>query len=359
MKAIIPTGGRGTRMQPVTFSMNKHFIPVGNKLLIHYPIETIAETGIREVAITYNPGWLDAVKEMLGDGSRWGMKFTYVLQEKPLGLANIIQVCEEFINGDSFVFHLGDNIFADGIKDAVDRFNKNKPDALVYMLKHPENRRMGVPIFDKKGRLVKYVEKPKNPPNSYAIPGVYLFQNNIFKCFKGKNRIVISERGEYEISTAFQWLIDNGYKVDVLEYKGKWLDPGKFDDWLDANRHLLDIMCKYDIQSKIPSDTRLEGRVSIGKTCKLVGSEIRGPSAIGDRVSIINSYIGPYTSVSDGCRIENSHVENSVLMKGVTIRKIKQPINQSIIGTDTEIYDQDGPSNWLRLFVGEKCKIQV
>lgn len=346
-------------MQPVTFSMNKHFIPVGNKLLIHYPIETIAEVGIRDVAITYNPGWLDSVKEILGDGSQWGMKFTYVLQEKPLGLANIIQVCEEFIDGDSFVFHLGDNIFTDGIKDAVDHFYKNKPDALATMLKHPENNRMGVPYFDKKGKLIRYVEKPKNPPNKFAIPGVYLFQNTVYKCFKGKNSIKLSDRGEYEISAAFQWLIDNDYKVDILEYKGKWLDPGKFNDWLDANRHLLDIKSEYDIGSKVPADTLVEGRIKMGKTCKLKNSEIRGPSSIGNKVTIINSYIGPYTSISDNCSIINSHVENSVLMSGVTIKNIKQPINQSIIGVDTEVVDQNGPTNWLRLFVGEKCKVQL
>ena len=154
MKAIIPTGGRGTRMRPLTFSTNKHFIPLANKPLIFYPIETVANAGIKEIALTYNPEGLEETKSILGDGSRWGLKFEFVLQEEPKGLANIFQVCEEYLAGSSFVMHLGDNIFVDGISDLVNHFEKNKPDGLVAMVHHKENTRLGVPYFDKDGHLI-------------------------------------------------------------------------------------------------------------------------------------------------------------------------------------------------------------
>ena len=359
MKAIIPTGGRGTRMQPLTFSTNKHFIPIANKPLIYYPIESVAQSGIKEVLITYNPGWLDLVKKFLGTGSRWGLRFTYVLQEKPLGLANIFQVCERCLNGEPFVMHLGDNIFVDGIKEQVDYFKKHKPNALAVISHHPENSRMGVPFFNKKGKLIRYVEKPKNPPHDLAVIGIYFFDNNVFKCFKGKDRIAPSERGELEISSPYQWLIDHNYKVDTVEYKGKWLDPGKFNDWIFANQYLLDRLANEDVKSKVNNRTILQGRVSIGKHCKIKDSTIRGPVVIGDNVTIRDSYIGPYTSISDNCLIEKSRIENSVLMKGVKVINLRQPIDNSLIGTQTEITDVDGNSNCLELFVGEKSQVKL
>lgn len=359
MKAIIPTGGRGTRMRPLTFSTNKHFIPVANKPLIYYPIETVAATGIKEFGITYNPGYLEEVQALLGDGSRWGLKFTYILQEKPAGLANIVEVCEEFIAGDSFVFHLGDNIFVDGIQDAFDYFEKNKPNGMVTMMHHKDNTRMGVPYFDDNGRLIKYVEKPENPPHDFAVPGVYFADSSFFDCFKGADRLQPSERGEYEIPAAFQWMIDHGKRVDVVEYKGVWLDPGKFDDWLDANRYLLDTKLVEKMDSEVGETTKIENRVSVGKNCQIENSHLRGPLVIGDNVKISGSFVGPFTSISDNCELENSHVENSVLMTGVKVKKISKSIDSSLIGTDSEIEGIDSPTQSASFFIGEKCKIQL
>ncbi len=356
MKAIVPTGGRGTRMQPITFSNNTHFIPVANQPLIYYPLETIAEAGITEVAITYNPGWLEIVKQHIGDGSRWGLKVSYILQEKPLGLANIFQVCQDWLAGESFLLHLGDNIFADGIKDQVDYFLDQKPDAMVTMVEHPENTRLGVPYFDKKGRLVKYVEKPKNPPHKFAIPGLYFFQKVVFSCFTGEDKIRPSARGELEINAPFQWLINHGYRVDVKEYKGKWLDPGKFDDWLTANQYLLDHNLKEVKYPKLDQSVVIEGRVKVGKRCKIKNSHIRGPVSIGDNVVLENAYVGPYTSIDDNCRIENASLENSVVMKDVEIYNVDKPIDASLIGSQTTIYSQPH-AHKTSFFVGEKSRV--
>lgn len=360
MKAIIPTGGRGTRMRPLTFSTNKHFIPVANKPLIFYPIETVAEAGIKEIALTYNHGGLEEAKSLLGDGSRWGVTFTYVLQAEPKGLANIFQVCEEYLKGSPFVMHNGDNIFIDGIKDIVDHFLEKKPDALVTMVQHEDNSRLGVPLFNDKGQFIQYIEKPENPPNNFGIPGLYFFNSNVFKCFSGKDAILPSARGELEISAPYNWLIDQGYQVEAMEYKGVWMDPGKFDDWLFANKYLLEHKLKEVRETEPDKTNKVAGKVSIGIDCVISNSEISGPVIIGDNVTIKDSKIGPYSAINNNCEIIGSNVENSVLMNGVKIHNVKNhPINTSLVGTDSEVMGSVGRGAITSLFVGEKCKIQL
>lgn len=360
MKAIIPTGGRGTRMRPLTFSTNKHFIPVANKPLIFYPIETVAEGGIKEIALTYNPGGLEEAKNTLGDGSRWGVEFTYILQPEPKGLANIFQVCEEYLEEEQFLMHNGDNIFIDGIKILVDYFEKEKPNALITMVKHKDNRRLGVPLFDDKGKFIQYIEKPENPPNDFGIPGLYFFDKNVFKCFSGPDAIEPSARGELEISSPYNWLIDHKYKVEALEYKGVWMDPGKFDDWILANEYLLEHKLEELRETEIDSTNKISGKVSVGKGCTILNSEIFGPVIIGDNVTIKDSKINPFTSLGNNCEIANSIVGNSVLMSGVKIIDVKgHPVETSLIGTDTEVIGADGKGEKTSLFVGEKCKIQL
>lgn len=359
MKAIIPTGGRGTRMQPMSFYVNKHYVPVANKPLIYYPIEAVAEAGIKEVAITYNPGGLELAKEFLGDGSRWGLKFTYVLQEKPAGVTDIFKVCAEFIGKDRFLLHLGDNIFSEGIKSQVEYFVKSKSDGMVLMVHHAENTRLGVPYFDKNGRLVKYVEKPQNPPHDFAIPGLYFFTPEVFKCFSGKDAIKPSPRGEYEISFPYQWLIDHGYKVEVKEYKARWLDPGKFDDWIESNQYLIDLNTKKDIKSKVDATVKIFGRVEIGNDCNIVNSEIRGPVSILDGVTITDAYIGPYTAIGKGCLIQGSRIENCVLMENVKITNVKTQIDNSLVGPESEISGNGGHRACVEFFIGEKANIKL
>lgn len=346
-------------MQPMSFYVNKHFIPVANKPLIYYPIEAVAAAGIKEVAITYNPEGLEMAKQFLGDGSKWGLKFTYVLQEKPLGLANIFQVCEKFVDGDKFLLHLGDNIFSEGINSYVDYFIKKRVDAMVLMVHNEDNTRLGVPYFDKNGRLVKYVEKPKNPPHDFAIPGLYFFTPEIFKCFSGKDAIKPSPRGEYEINSPFQWLIDHGYKVEVQEYKARWLDPGKFDDWIESNQYLIDKNTTRDIKSKLDKTVKIFGRVEIGKGCNIVNSEIRGPVSILEGTTITDAYIGPYTAIGKGCLIQGSRIENCVLMDSVKIVDVKTQIDNSLIGPESEISGNGGHKNCFEFFIGEKANIRL
>ena len=359
MKGIIPTGGRGTRMRPITFTANKHFIPVGGKPLIYYPVENTVGAGIREIAITYNPGGLELAKHYLGDGSKWSAKFTYILQPEPIGLANIIEVCEEYLNGSSFVFHLGDNIFTAGISKLVNYFETNKPDGLLALVHHKENFRLGVPYYDKSGRLVKYIEKPKNPPHDLGIPGLYFSNSHFFKCFKGKDKIKPSTRGEYEIPAPYQWLLDRKYRVETMEIDGVWMDPGKFDDWLEANRYLLDSMVKTNILGKVDKESKIEGRVIIGKNTKIINSVIRGPVIIDDNVEIKDGFVGPFTHISHGVKLEKTHIENSVIMEGVEIRNMSKPIDGSIMGPGSKITNGGSPHRPIELFIGEMANIKL
>lgn len=358
MKGIIPTGGRGTRMRPVTFSANKHFIPVANKPLIFYPIEALVSAGITDILITYNPGFLEAVKDLLGNGKKFGAKFSYVLQEEPKGLADIVLSCKDYLKDESFCFHLGDNIFVDGIKELADYFQEEKPNGLVAMVKHEENSRMGVPYFDKKGNLKKIVEKPSKPPHKYAMPGIYFADASFFKAFRGKDKVKPSARGEWEIPDPFTWMINHGYKVMVKEYEGKWLDPGKFDDWLEANMYLLDKQVDESTGSARKSGkVTIEGRVKFGKNVKVKNSKIRGPVAMGDNVVIKNSYVGPYTSIYNNCELINCRVENSVLMNSVKISNLNRLVDSSILGSNSEIQSHKHGGDQVELFLDSQSKV--
>lgn len=359
MKAIITAGGKGTRMRPLTFSTNKQLIPLANKPLIHYAIEAVAEAGIREVGVNYGPGQLDELKAALGTGRQWGIKITFILQEEQKGIADIVRSCQGFIGKDRFVMHLGDNIFYGGIKPLVDNFRKAKANGLITIIHHPQNLRMGVPFFNEKGRVVKLVEKPKKAPHDWAIPGLYFADEHIFECFSGKDAIKPSARGEYEIPTAFQWLIDHKYQIEVMEFKGTWLDPGKFDDWLETNQFLLDKEIKNNSASKLNKDVKIEGRVEIGKNCKVKNSFLRGPSVVGDGVMIKDSFIGPYSSIGDECQIAGTKIENSILMNGVQIRNLNRNLDSCLVGAGTLIEGNSQLSNSIELFIGNQCAIKL
>lgn len=346
-------------MRPLTFSSNKHLIPLANKPLIFYAIEAVAKAGIKEVGINYNPGQLDELKGTLGTGQKWGIKLTYILQEKALGLANIVQSCQPFIGKSKFVMHLGDNIFHGGIKSLVNYFKMSKSHGLLTVIHHPENLRLGVPFFNKKGHLIKYVEKPKKVTHDLAIPGLYFADEHIFKCFSGKDAIKPSVRGEYEIPSAFQWLIDHHHRVETREFKGVWKDPGKFDDWIETNQFLLDADLKNGSETKFGKNVKVEGRVKIGKRCQIKNSHLRGPSVIGEKVVIENSFVGPYSSIGDGCQIVNANIQNTILMEEVVIRNLIKPIDASLIGKGTLIEANRPVSNSTELFLGNQCVLKL
>ena len=360
MKGLITAVGRGTRMRPLTFTSNKHFIPLANKPLLFYALETMAAAGIKEVGINYNAGQLDEIKHYLGNGRKWGLKLTYIFQEKPLGLANIVEVSQEFLQGDKFVMHLGDNIFFGGIKNLAAEFAAKKGwNALLVTIHHPQNKRMGVPYFDDQGNLQKIVEKPLHPPHDWAVPGLYFFDYHAFGSFQGRGAIKPSPRGELEIVSIYNWLLDHGYKVGVREFQGVWKDPGKFDDWLKANQFLLDKNIKTAAQSKPSKGVKIEGRVEIGRGCRITNSLIRGPAIIGNQVTIENSFIGPYSSIANGCHIAGAKIENSILMEGAQIINPPKPFDSSLMGRESSIKGRQPSTKAMKLFIGDQCIIKL
>jgi len=358
IKAIITAGGKGTRLYPLTFTSNKHLLPIANKPLLFYPLRNLIKVGIKDIGVVVNETH-PQIEEFLGTGSKWGVKITYINQSAPLGLAHVVKTAEKFIGKTPFVMHNGDNIFTEGIQEPFDHFVKTKPDALLTVVKHKENYRLGVPFFDKAGKLTKVVEKPKNPPNKFGVPGLYMFNHHVFEAFKGKDAIKPSARGELEIVDLYNYMIKKNYHIEIAQVKGEWRDPGKFDDSLEANQLLLDLKLKTNIKGKVDKDTKISGPVEIGTGSKVINSRIVGPVSIAKNVSIKDSYIGPHTSIADDCEIVKSSVENSILMKDIHIVNVKNKIEASLIGKHTYVTGLKTRKPSYSLTVADHCKIEV
>ncbi len=356
MKAIIAAGGSGTRLRPLTFSSNKHLLPVANKPLLLYPLEAILAVGIKDIGIVVNET-KPAIEALLGDGSSYGANITYITQEKPLGLAHVVSLCEQFIAGDSFVYHLGDNIFSQGIKRPFEHFERTRPDGLLTMVEHKENYRLGVPFFDEKGNFSKYVEKPQNPPNNFGIPGLYMFSPIVFDAFKGENAIKPSARGEYEVGDLYNYLVDHGFRVETEEVDGRWMDPGKFTDMLDANSYMLDQGNLGEINGQISSDTTISGTLALGKGSVVTTSQIEGPVSIAADCIIEHCIIGPHVSISNNCVLKNIKITNSVVMEHSTLDGVSPMVTNSMIGKNTQVTSAQGTE--ASLFIGDHCQVAL
>jgi glucose-1-phosphate thymidylyltransferase len=353
VKALIASGGRGTRLRPLTHTQNKHLIPVANKPILFYAIETVAEAGIRDVAIVYN-GESDEVPKFVGSGAKWGLKITYIPQPSPGGLAQVVQLAENFIQRDKFIFYLGDNMVVGGVGRFIEEFEKGGLNCLLTISEVKEPQRFGVPVF-KDGELVRVEEKPKNPQSKFAVAGIYLYDRHIFEAVKS---LKPSARGELEISDAHTFLIERGYKVGFKEITGWWKDTGKADDLLEANRLVLENMTPA-IDGQIDQESQIEGKLSVGRHSKIARSTIRGPVIVGESCVIEDSFIGPFTSIGDRTEIRESEVENSIILKDCKIRSGKTRIDRSIIGNDVEIGRANGSSGAHRFMIGDQSRIDV
>lgn len=358
MKALIAAGGRGTRLRPITFTSNKHLIPVANKPILLYPLEAVVATGIKEVGVVVNETRPE-VEALLGDGSKWGVRITYILQPAPGGLADCVRLAEGFMGGEPFVFHLGDNILTEGIKEPTEYFLKVKPNALAVITRHEEPERLGVAMIDKKGHLIDYLEHPENPPDNLVIVGVYYFDKHIFEAFKGRDAITLSARGELEIADAYRYLIKRGFRVDTFEIQGFWKDPGKMDDLLDANRLILDKFNEHLIEGKVDKESEVSGDVRIEKGSVVKNSVIRGPVVIGRNVVIENSYVGPFTSIYHDCVIKNCELENSVLLKGARLENIDRRIDRSLIGNNAQVLRTDTKPRSYNFLIGDMSQVDL
>ena len=355
MKAIILSGGKGTRLRPLTYSGAKQLVPVANKPILFYCIENIVQVGIKEIGIIIAPETGQEIRDAVGDGSRWGINIKYIVQDVPGGLAHAIKTASSFLGDSPFVMYLGDNLIGSGIDKFVNDFNNNSPDALILLKEVDNPSQFGVADVSKEGRVLKLIEKPEVPPSNLALVGIYIFSPGIHEAIA---RIKPSKRGELEITDAIQELIIMGRNVESFVLDVWWLDTGKKDDMLTANATVLDELLEESIEADVDDKSNILGRVSIGKGSVIKESKIRGPVAIGENTIIENSFVGPYTSIGDNVSIIKSSVEHSVIMDGSEIRDIER-LEESLIGRNVRIFRNNMMHKALRLMIGDDSVVEV
>ncbi|MBI2410438.1 MAG: glucose-1-phosphate thymidylyltransferase [Candidatus Kerfeldbacteria bacterium] len=358
MKALIAAGGRGTRLRPITYSMNKHLIPVANIPLIVWAIQKVVEAGITDIAININEGDTELPKA-IGDGSTWNVKITYIEQVGgALGVAHVIKNAKNWLGKDSFVFYLGDNIVLGSINPFVAAFQEQHANAFLALTVVPDPERFGVPQINSAGEIERVIEKPSNPPSQFAVTGIYCFDQTVHDAI---DTLHASNRGELEISDTITAVIAQGGKVKYQIVEGWWKDTGKPYDLLEGNRLLLESMSDDRAQAKMIEDgVDIQGKVQLGNGAQLLGKTIiRGPVSIGKNAIIADSYIGPYTSIGHGTEIDGGEIENSIIMDDTDIQ-CSTRIVDSIIGHNVTIQNahMTKPSGH-KLMIGENSSIEL
>jgi glucose-1-phosphate thymidylyltransferase len=353
MKGLILSGGKGTRLRPLTHTAAKQLVPVANKPVLYYVIENLAQAEIRDLGIIISPETGDSVQEAVRDGSRWGVKITFILQSEPGGLAHAVVTARDFLQGSPFVMYLGDNLIESSIRPFIDYFQRESLDALI-LLKEVENpKQFGIAELDAQGRLKRLVEKPQEPPSNLALVGVYIFSPAIHQAIAGLSP---SWRGELEITDAIQTLLESGKRVGWQALEGWWLDTGKKDDLLTANTLVLDGWGRREILGEVDDKSRVDGRVSIEAGTQIVNSIIRGPAAIGAHCLIKDSFIGPFTSIGDHSRVESSVIEHSLLLKNVTILQVDR-LEDSLVGHNARV-SRHNRHRSLQLLLGDDTVVE-
>jgi len=353
MKALITSGGRGTRLRPITHTQNKHLIPIANKPILHYAIEAAAAAGIREIGIVYNADQPELC-QAIGNGDRWNVHIRYIPQESPLGLAHVVKISEDFIGDEPFVFYLGDNMVVGGIQRFLKKFSEDGCNCHLTLARVKDPSRFGVPELRGK-RIIGVEEKPKHPKSEFAVAGIYIYDATIFEAV---NAIQPSARGELEISDAHQYLIDKGYLVTYSEITGWWKDTGKPNDLLEANRLVLENLTaeSYGVADQ---QSHISGKVILGDGVRVMNSNIRGPVIIGRNTVIENSYIGPFTAINNDCQIRNSEIEFSILMDHCQILDVGIRIESSILGSEVEIIRAGDKPRTHRFILGAQSHLEI
>ena len=352
MKALVLSGGKGTRLRPLTFTCAKQLIPVANKPILGYVLDQVASTKIKNVGIITAHETGQNVKDYVDDGSAWNLNVRYIPQE-PLGLAHAVKTAQDFLGQDSFVMCLGDNVTGQGLEGFVKKFENENLDALIILKEVDNPSAFGIAQLDKKGNIIRLVEKPKTFIGNLAIIGTYLFSNKIHEAIR---RIKPSWRGELEITDAIQEMIDSGFTVKAEILNSWWLDTGKKDDILSANAKILDEYIQLDVKGEINCSS-IDGRVKVDPQAKIINSRIRGPCVIGKNVVIENSFIGPYTSIGDNSHIVNSNVEYCVIQENVAINDIER-LEDSLIGKNAKL-TRNQRNRTIKLHVGDYSEVEV
>lgn len=355
MKALVLSGGKGTRLRPITHTLAKQLVPVANEPILGYVFQHLMEASIKEVGVVVAPETQEAVKQYLKDGKRWKLRIQYILQDQPLGLAHAVKTARPFLGSSPFVMYLGDNLLAEGIKDYQEQFFKEKLDAFLFLKEVDNPRAFGVAVLNKKGHIIRLIEKPADPPSNLALVGVYFFSPRIHEAI---DRIRPSSRGELEITDAIQELMNMKGTIKGHILEGWWLDTGKKDDFLAANTTVLDDYTKREICGRCDPQSQIIGRVRLDKKSKVVNSVIRGPAVIGEGAQIINSFIGPYTAIGPYSCVVRSVVEHSVLMDHCVVENIAR-LEDSLIGREARVIQGQNQAKALRLMIGDNAVVEV
>jgi len=353
MKALVLSGGAGTRLRPITHTSAKQLLPVANKPVLFYGLEAIRDAGITDVGVVVGDS-APAIREAVGDGSAFGLRVTYIQQAAPLGLAHAVLVARDFLGDDDFVMYLGDNFIVGGISALVEEFRGTRPDAQIMLTQVPDPRSFGVAELDQSGQVVGLEEKPRQPKSDLALVGVYLFTPCVHEAVR---QLQPSWRGELEITEAIQWLIDSGRKVTSTTISGYWKDTGNVADMLEVNRLVLETIEPVQ-RGVVHPGCELIGRVVVEAGAEVSGSRIVGPAIIGAGSRVADSYIGPFTSVAEDCAITGSEIEYSIVLRSASITGVRR-IEASIIGRDVEVTPAPAVPNAHRLILGDHSKVQI
>jgi glucose-1-phosphate thymidylyltransferase len=351
VRALVLSGGEGSRLRPITHTNAKQLIPVANTPILFHVLGAIAEAGITRVGVIVGQT-AEEVEAAVGDGSAWGLDVTYIPQPAPLGLAHAVLTAADFVRGEPFVMYLGDNVLMGGIRRFVEEFERHRPDAQIFLARVPEPEHFGVAVLEG-DRVVRLVEKPKEFLSDLALVGVYLFDDSILEAAA---TLSPSWRDEYEITEAIQWLIDQGRTVRAEMVTGYWKDTGRPEDLLEASRMMLSVL-EPRVDGEVDPASRLEGIVVVEAGAKVVRSTIIGPAIVGAGSLVEDSRLGPNVALSGSCVIASSAVEDSIVMEGSRVEGVRSVVG-SILGRNAEVR-HSGAEGVIRLVVGDQSRVEV
>jgi len=353
MKGLILSGGKGTRLKPFTYTRAKQLMPVANKPVLFRAIEALCEAGITQIGIvTGSTG--PEIRETVGDGSRFGVQITFIAQEEPLGLAHAVKISRAFLGDERFVMFLGDNVLQGGINSLITDFTNNPQWNSQIVLAHvPNPQSYGVATLTPEGQIARLVEKPKEPETDLALVGIYMFDATIWEAV---NAIQPSARGELEITDAIQWQVDHGRRVFPHIHEGWFIDTGKAPDMLEANARVLEELTP-EIRGSVDAASKVDSRVTVEAGAQIINSVLRGPAIIGEGTRIVDSYIGPFTSIYHHVTIERCEIEHSIVLENTTLRDIDGRIADSLIGRNVEVARAPRMPHALKLTLGDNSKV--
>ncbi len=353
MKGLMLCAGLGTRLWPITLSLPKHLIPIANRPILFYLIDLFVKVNIVEIGIVVGSNE-NIFKEALKNYENKKVKFEYITQKKPLGLANAVLASRDFIKDDMFLMMLGDNLYDPAIENSINEVISMAGNCQIIIKEVDNPHRYGI-VDIGNGQVLDVIEKPDNPPSNLAIAGIYVFDKNIFTACKN---IKLSCRGEYEITDSIKWLIDNRFKVEYKKIDYLWMDLGKPEDILDANQYLLSNISS-KITGTLDNNTKVNGKIILGRNSKIINSIIRGPVTIGNNTVIQNCYIGPYTSLYDDIKILNCEIQNSIILDGCVISDIKTTISSSIIERNSIIEGNISKGRVIKFLLGKNSVVKL